>query len=57
MIGSIYQLLRSGNGAEKTNTQYTKEFKGESVAQVIDQGYSLTQAAVSWGKANNMLYG
>ncbi len=36
--------------------QYSKEFKEEAVALVLEQGYSVPEAAKSPGIASNMLY-
>lgn len=36
--------------------QYTKEFKEEAVALVIEQGYSVPEAATSLGINPNLLY-
>jgi transposase len=36
---------------------YTKTFKEEAVALVIDQGYTLPEAAESLGVRANLLYG
>ena len=36
---------------------YTKAFKEEAVALVIDQGYSVPEAAESLGSRANLLYG
>ncbi len=36
--------------------QYSKEFKEEAVALVLEQGYSVPEAAKSLGIASNMLY-
>jgi len=38
-------------GQKKTNKQYTKEFKEEAVALVRDQGYSVSEGAISLGIA------
>ena len=35
---------------------YTKEFKEEAVALVIEQGYSVPQAAKSLGISDNLIY-
>ena len=43
-------------GQKRTNKQYPKEFKEEAVALVIDQGYSVGEAAKSLGIAANLLY-
>ena len=37
--------------------RYTKEFKEEAVALVIEQGYSVPEAAKSLGISDNLLYG
>ena len=36
--------------------QYPKEFKEEAVALVLEQGYTVPQAAKSLGIATNLLY-
>jgi len=36
--------------------QYTKEFKEEAVALVLEQGYSIAQAADSLGIKTSLLY-
>lgn len=36
--------------------RYTQEFKEEAVALVVEQGYSVSQAATSLGINANMLY-
>ena len=36
--------------------QYTKEFKEEAVALVVEQGYSVPEAAKSLGVNSNLLY-
>lgn len=41
---------------KRTHKQYTKEFKEEAVALVLDQGYSVTQAAKSLGIGSGLLY-
>lgn len=41
---------------KRSNKQYPKEFKDEAVALVLEQGYSVPQAATSLGIASNMLY-
>ena len=41
---------------KRTYKQYTKEFKQEAVALVLEQGYSVPEAAKSLGIATNMLY-
>lgn len=41
---------------KRSYKQYPKEFKEEAVALVLDQGYSVPQAAKSLGIAANMLY-
>ncbi len=43
-------------GQKRTNKQYSKDYKEESVALVRDQGYSVPEAAKSLGLASNMLY-
>jgi transposase len=40
----------------RDNKQYPKEFKDEAVALVLEQGYSVPEAAKSLGIAANMLY-
>jgi transposase len=41
---------------KRSYKQYPKEFKEEVVALVLDQGYSVPDAAKSLGIAANMLY-
>ena len=41
---------------KRTHKQYTKDFKEEAVALVLEQGYSVTQAAKSLGIGASMLY-
>ena len=41
---------------KRSYKQYSKEFKEEAVALVLEQGYSVPQAAESLGIAANMLY-
>lgn len=41
---------------KRTYKQYTKEFKEEAVALVLEQGYSVPEAAKSLGIGTNMLY-
>ena len=41
---------------KRSYKQYPKEFKTEAVALVLDQGYSVPDAAKSLGIAANMLY-
>ena len=41
---------------KRTHKQYTKDFKEEAVALVLQQGYSVTQAAKSLGIGASMLY-
>ncbi|MFT4608069.1 MAG: transposase [Chitinophagales bacterium] len=53
---NIYQISECGNGPEKTNKQYTKEFKEEAVALVRDKAYAVSEASVLLGIASNMLY-
>lgn len=36
--------------------QYTKEFKEEAVALVVEQGYSVPEAAKSLGISDSLLY-
>jgi transposase len=43
-------------GQKRSYTQYPKEFKDEAVALVLDQGYSVPEAAKSLGIATNILY-
>ena len=43
-------------GQKRSYKQYPNEFKEEAVALVIDQGYSVPEAAKSLGIAANMLY-
>ena len=43
-------------GQKRSYKQYPKEFKQEAVALVVDQGYSVPEAAKSLGIATNMLY-
>lgn len=43
-------------GQKRSYKQYPKEFKEEAVALVIEQGYSVPEAAKSLGIAANMLY-
>ncbi len=43
-------------GQKRTYKQYSKEFKGEAVNLVLEQGYSVPEAAKSLGIATNMLY-
>ena len=43
-------------GEKRSYKSYTKEFKEEAVALVLDQGYAVLQAAKSLGIATNMLY-
>ncbi|MGH1432705.1 MAG: IS3 family transposase [Neptuniibacter sp.] len=43
-------------GQKRSYKQYPKEFKEEAVALVVDQGYSVPEAAKSLGIATNMLY-
>jgi transposase len=41
---------------KRSYKQYPKEFKEEAVALVLEQGYSVPEAAKSLGIAANMLY-
>ena len=41
---------------KRTNKQYTKAFKEEAVALVLEQGYSVPEASKSLGVAANLLY-
>ena len=41
---------------KRTYKQYSKEYKEEAVALVIEQGYSVPKAAESLGINPNMLY-
>jgi len=41
---------------KRTNKQYPIEFKQEAVALVIDQDYSIAQAASSLGITDKLLY-
>ncbi|GAC33195.1 transposase [Paraglaciecola polaris LMG 21857] len=41
---------------KRSYKQYPKEFKDEAVALVLEQGYSVPDAAKSLGIAANMLY-
>lgn len=41
---------------KRTYKSYPKEFKEEAVALVLEQGYSVPEAAKSLGIAANMLY-
>ena len=43
-------------GMKRSYKQYPKAFKEEAVALVLDQGYSVPEAAKSLGIATNMLY-
>ena len=43
-------------GQKRAYKQYTKEFKDEAVALVLEQGYSVPKASESLGIATNMLY-
>ena len=43
-------------GIKRSYKQYPKVFKEEAVALVLDQGYSVPEAAKSLGIATNMLY-
>ena len=41
---------------KRTYKQYPKEYKEEAVALVLEQGYSVPEAAKSLGLASNLLY-
>ena len=41
---------------KRTNKQYPKEFKEEAVALVLEQGYTVPEAAVSLGLNANLPY-
>ena len=41
---------------KRTNRSYTAEFKQEAVALVLDQGYSVPEAAASLGITDKLLY-
>ena len=41
---------------KRTNKHYPKEFKEEAVSLVLDQGYSVPDAAKSLGITNSLLY-
>ena len=41
---------------KRTYKQYSKEYKEEAVALVLEQGYSVPEAAKSLGIASNILY-
>lgn len=41
---------------KRTHKQYTKEFKEEAVALVVEQGYSVAKAAESLGIGASLLY-
>ena len=41
---------------KRTQKQYTKEFKEEAVALVLEQGYSVSEAAKSLGIGTSLLY-
>ncbi len=43
-------------GQKRTYKQYSKEYKEEAVALVLEQGYSVPEAAKSLGIASNILY-
>lgn len=43
-------------GMKRSYKQYPKAFKEAAVALVLDQGYSVPEAAKSLGIATNMLY-
>lgn len=40
----------------RTNRKYTKEFKEEAVKLVLEQGYSIKEAAESLGVTTKLLY-
>ena len=42
--------------AKRSYKQYPQKFKEEAVALVIEQGYSVPEAAKSLGVATNLLY-
>jgi transposase len=41
---------------KRSYKQYPKEFKEEAVALILEQGYSVPEAAKSLGIATNILY-
>ena len=41
---------------QRKNKTYTKEFKEEAVSLILDQGYSVSYAAVSLGVTTKLLY-
>ena len=41
---------------KRTHKQYTKEFREEAVALVLEQGYSVADAAKSLGIGTSLLY-
>lgn len=41
---------------KRSHKQYTKEFKEEAVALVLEQGYSVAEAAKSLGIGTSLLY-
>ena len=43
-------------GQKRTYKQYSKEYKEEAVALILEQGYSVPEAAKSLGIASNILY-
>lgn len=43
-------------GEKRIYKQYPKEFKEEAVVLVLEQGYSVPEAAKSFGIETNMLY-
>jgi transposase len=49
-------ILRCHNGTKRNYKQYPKAFKNEAVALVLEQGYSVAEAAKSLGIAANLLY-
>jgi len=42
--------------AQRKNKTYTTEFKEEAVSLILDQGYSVSDAAVSLGVTTKLLY-
>jgi transposase len=49
-------LLIEVNMTKRTNKHYPAEFKQEAVALVIEQDYSIVQAAASLGVTDKLLY-
>jgi transposase len=41
---------------KRSNKKYTREFKEEAVALILEQGYTVPQAAKSLGIAPSLLY-